>query len=67
MSSYCTNTALTRIANNLLVQQLHIQALVNLLSKEKQIEWLNIVNNLCKERDIDPITGKRLNTTGELN
>lgn len=58
MKSSYINEALKQIANNLIIQQLQIQALVSLLSKDKQIEWLNIVNDLCKKRDIDPATGE---------
>lgn len=67
MTLYCHNTTTLRLANNLIVQQLQIQALVILLSQEKQIEWLDIVNDLCKKKDIDPATGEKINTTGELN
>lgn len=62
-----TNNAVRLLHENLISQQLQIEALVKMLPEDKQIEWLNIVNDLCKKRDIDPATGEKLNTTGELN
>ena len=58
---------LQSITNNLKSQQLQIEALVSILPKETQLEWVNKLQILGNERGVDPETGERLNTTGELN
>ena len=58
---------LQSIANNLKSQQIQIEALVRVLPKETQLEWVNELQIVGNERGIDPETGERLNTTGELN
>lgn len=48
------------IVENLVSQQLQIEALVALLPKEKQDEWLKVLNDIGSKRGINPTTGKRI-------
>lgn len=73
MKHNLTADVIQQLNENLISQQLQIEALVAILSVENQNRWLDKVHEFGNKRGINPITGELLQNneaiirTGELN